>query len=67
MSPSLTSQSLYNIPYPEVKDVLEVAVKGKEIAQILEGALSYPLTLTYGPNWKSSPEKLSSIPVVSPS
>lgn len=67
VSPSLTSQSLYNIPYPEVKDTLEIAVKGKEIAQILDGALSYPLILTYGSNWKSSPEKLASIPIISPS
>jgi len=67
VTPLLTSQSLYNIPYPVVKDTLDIAVKGKEVARIFDGTLSYPLILTYGPNWKASPEKLASIPMISPS
>ncbi len=66
ITPLFTPQSMYGISYPEIKDTVQIAVQGKEIARIYSGSLSYPVVLTFGPNWKSSPEKLAAIPLISP-
>lgn len=66
ISPLLTPLALHSMSYVDIKDILQVAIGWKEIAQVVEGTLSYPVILTYAKNWKWTPTNLASIPIISP-
>jgi Cu/Ag efflux pump CusA len=64
--PNLVNQSLYWINNNEVKEIIEIAVWWKEVSQIIDGQLRYPVILTYDSSLKDSVQKLSWLPVLSP-
>ncbi len=65
--PNLVNQSLYGISNNEVKELIETAIWGKEVSQIIDGQLRYPIIVTYDPELKWSIQRLSALPVLSPS
>ena len=49
----------------DVDDFVELAVGGKEVGQTVEGRERYPINLRYPQEWRDSPEKLRSLPILS--
>jgi Cu/Ag efflux pump CusA len=42
------------VVYNDVKNVVEVAIGGKEVARVIDGQISYPVVLTFDPFWNST-------------
>ena len=64
--PNLVNQAQYWINNTEVKEIIETAVWWKEVSQVIDGQLRYPVVLTYDQSLKDSVQKLSWLPVLSP-
>ncbi len=64
--PNLVNQSLYGINNNEVKEIIETAIWWKEVSQVIDGQLRYPVIMTYDTSLKDSVQKLSWLPVLSP-
>lgn len=65
-TPNLINQSLYGINNNEVKEIIQTAIWWKEVSQVIEWQLIYPVILTYDQSIKNSVQKLAWIPVLSP-
>lgn len=62
-SPSLSAASQQGIPYTDIRNTIEVAIGGKEVWQVINGSLSYPVIATFADNWKQSLWSIGSIPM----
>jgi cobalt-zinc-cadmium resistance protein CzcA len=51
----------------DVLDTVAAALGGKEISQIIEGAKSFSLQVSFPPDYRSEPGKIPNIPIVLPS
>lgn len=51
----------------DVQDVVQTAIGGMNISESVEGLERYPINLRYPQDWRSTPEQLEKLPVVTPS
>lgn len=65
VSPNITNQSSYGIPYTITKELLQVGIGGKQVAEVVDGQLRYPVVMMFEWKRKESVQSLSQIPVES--
>ncbi len=63
IQPNIINQSAYGIPYNTVKNMIEVGVWWKEVSQVIDNQLSYPVVLMYDTPRRGSVQSLWSIPL----
>lgn len=63
IEPNIINQSAYGIPYNTVKNMIEVGVWGKEVSQVIDNQLRYPVVLMYDSPRRWSVQALWSIPL----
>ena len=56
----------YGLNIDDVQQVVATAIGGRNIGQTVEGLERYPINLRYPQNYRSSPEKLEQLPIVTP-
>jgi Cu(I)/Ag(I) efflux system membrane protein CusA/SilA len=56
----------YMMSVSEVQDVVQMAIGGTQISESVEGLERFPINLRYPQSWRDSPEKLETLPVVTP-
>jgi len=57
----------YMMSVRDVQDVVQTAIGGMQISESVEGLERFPINLRYPQDWRNSPERLRSLPVVAPS
>jgi Cu(I)/Ag(I) efflux system membrane protein CusA/SilA len=57
----------YGLNIADIQQVVSTAVGGMNISQTVEGLERYPINLRYPQDYRSSPEQLSLLPIVTPS
>lgn len=57
----------YMMSVEDVQDVVQTAIGGMQISESVEGLERFPINLRYPQDWRSSPERLRDLPVVTPS
>ncbi len=57
----------YGLNIDDVQQVVATAIGGMNVAQTVEGLERYPINIRYPQDYRSSPEKLSLLPIVTPS
>lgn len=57
----------YGMTVNDVQNLLATSVGGKVVTQSIEGRKRYPVSLRFEQQYRDSPEKLSSLPIVTPS
>jgi len=56
----------YGLNIDDVQQVVATAIGGMNVAQTVEGLERYPINIRYPQDYRSSPEKLSLLPIVTP-
>jgi len=59
--------SRYGMNIADIQQVIASAIGGMNVTQTVEGQERYPVNLRYPQDYRDSPEKLSRLPVVTPS
>lgn len=57
----------YMMSVEDVQNVVQTAIGGMQISESVEGLERFPINLRYPQDWRSSPERLRDLPVVTPS
>lgn len=57
----------YNLNIADVQQVVASAIGGMNVTQTVEGLERYPVNLRYPQDYRSSPEQLALLPIVTPS
>ncbi|MES0871075.1 efflux RND transporter permease subunit [Pseudovibrio sp. SCP19] len=57
----------YMLNIKDVQDVVQTAIGGMDISESVEGLERYPINVRYPQDWRSTPEQLEKLPVVTPS
>lgn len=56
----------YGLNITEIQQVIATAIGGMNVAQTTEGLERYPINIRYPQDYRSSPEQLSLLPVITP-
>jgi Cu(I)/Ag(I) efflux system membrane protein CusA/SilA len=56
----------YGLNIADVQQVVSTAIGGMNVTQTVEGLERYPVNLRYPQDYRSSPEQLSLLPIVTP-
>jgi len=56
----------YGLNIDDVQQVVSTAIGGMNVTQTVEGAERYPVSIRYPQDYRSSPEQLSLLPIVTP-
>ena len=54
----------YGLNIADVQDIVAGAVGGENIAETVEGLARFPINLRYPREWRDSPEKLATLPIL---
>jgi cobalt-zinc-cadmium resistance protein CzcA len=65
ITPNIMNQSSYGIPYVATKELLQVGIGGKQVAEVVDGQLRYPVVMMFDGKWKESVQSLAQIPIAS--
>ncbi|SDD86844.1 efflux RND transporter permease subunit [Ruegeria marina] len=57
----------YMMSVRDVQDVVQTAIGGMQVSESVEGLERFPINLRYPQSWRDSPERLETLPVVTPS
>jgi len=57
----------YGLSISEVQQVVQTAIGGQTVAQSVEGLERFPINLRYPRDWRDSPDRLTDLPMVTPS
>jgi len=57
----------YMMSVRDVQDVVQTAIGGMQVSESVEGLERFPINLRYPQSWRDSPERLQTLPVVTPS
>lgn len=57
----------YALSIADVQQVVQTAIGGQTIAESVEGLERFPINLRYPRDWRDSPDRLSNLPMVTPS
>ena len=57
----------YMMSVRDVQDVVQTAIGGMQVSDSVEGLERFPINLRYPQSWRDSPERLETLPVVTPS
>ncbi|MDZ5455710.1 MULTISPECIES: efflux RND transporter permease subunit [Azohydromonas] len=55
-----------NLSIADVQAVVAGAIGGENVAETVEGLARFPINLRYPREWRDSPERLSSLPILTP-
>ena len=55
-----------NLSIADVQSVVAGAVGGENVAETVEGLARFPINLRYPREWRDSPERLASLPILTP-
>ncbi|MEX2961816.1 efflux RND transporter permease subunit [Microbulbifer sp. TYP-18] len=56
----------FGLNIDDVQAAIETAVGGRQVAETVEGLERYPVNLRYPQDWRDSPERLRTLPLVAP-
>ncbi|MDV7145590.1 CusA/CzcA family heavy metal efflux RND transporter [Tropicimonas sp. TH_r6] len=57
----------YMMSVQDVQNVVQTAIGGMQVSESVEGLERFPINLRYPQSWRDSPERLETLPVVTPS
>jgi Cu(I)/Ag(I) efflux system membrane protein CusA/SilA len=57
----------YGLSIADVQQVVQTAIGGQTIAESVEGLERFPINLRYPRDWRDSPDRLTDLPMVTPS
>jgi Cu(I)/Ag(I) efflux system membrane protein CusA/SilA len=57
----------YGLDISYLQQIVSTAVGGMNVSQTVEGLERYPINLRYPQDYRSSPEQLSLLPIITPS
>ncbi|NML16958.1 efflux RND transporter permease subunit [Azohydromonas caseinilytica] len=56
----------FNLNIADVQSVVAGAIGGENLAETVEGLARFPINLRYPREWRDSPERLASLPILTP-
>ncbi|WP_281969016.1 efflux RND transporter permease subunit [Roseovarius nanhaiticus] len=66
ITPDRDAAARYMMSVRDVQDIVQTAIGGMQVSESVEGLERYPINLRYPQDWRSSPEALENLPVVTP-